>query len=208
MSCSEKINNMDTEWIILAASLLLLLLPGSLLHPWAARKRLSDLHSSDFRLEQMLSTWQHWLDLPRSFLATFLLVNSAILNPAGMEDAWLTLVVVGLILALAIAAQTVHYLKGFYFTAPIFFIWGITFALVDPIAAGFGIVFSTIFARLINHVDLKLPLMAGLTGAVGYLLNGFGLELALACALIPLPLILAYVFMDTLLCYSNDLATE
>lgn len=200
---------MHFDWIIFAGSIALLLIPGSLLFPTAAKERLLGLHSSEFRIEKMLVTWQNWLDLLRALAGTYFLLNSPILIDAVEEHGVLIKGgIVGPVLIAAVVAQTLHRRRFFYLTAPVFFMWGITVVMAGLIPAIFAILFSTILTRLLNHVELKFPMLAVLAGGVGYLLNGFSPNLAMACAVIPIPLILAYVSMDTLLCFSRDLAAE
>ena len=200
---------MIVEWPLLFAAVGILVAPVTWIYSAAARNRLGTYRDPHFRLERMLATWQHWFDLARAAGGTYLLLNKALLVEAESESGlYLKLGVVGGILALALVAQTVHYRRFFYFTAPVFFVWGISVALVDWIPVVFAIVFSALLARLLNHVDVKLPLFAGLLGVAGYLYGGFSFTLLLACVLPLIPLLLAYASMNTIVCYSRDLAVE
>ena len=202
---------MRIDWIFLIASSVLLLVPASWLYPATGKERLTSWHSARFRLEAMLGTWQHWLDLARGFGGAFFLTNAAVLmDPAiaGDGDRILYLLIIWGVLGLAVFSQTVNYRQVFYFTAPIFFIWGVTLALVGWMPAVFGIIFSTVLARLLNHLELKLPLMAELVGAAGYEIDGFSMRLALTCGLILAPVVIAFACMNHLVCYTRDLTEE
>lgn len=200
---------MQINWFILAGAAVLLFVPASWIYPASARERLASWHSARFRLEAMLGTWQHWLDLARAFGGTFLLVNAAVLvEPmiAEKSDRYLALLLTWGTLALGVFFQTAHRKGTFYFTAPVFFLWGATLALVDWVPALFAIVFSAALARMLNHVELKLPMMAGLLGVVGYLVSGLSLTLILTAGLIVFPMVIAFACMSHLVCYTRDLA--
>jgi hypothetical protein len=194
---------MDPTTIIFFLSLALLFLPGSLLYSAATRERLSEKTSSRFRLLEMSLTWQNWFDLGRAYLAGAALMGSSVLQGVGATRPGFEWMIAGTIFAVAVVLQTIHYRGSFYFSAPVFFVWGVTLALVDPIPALFAIIFSTIFTRMVDHIDLKFPLLAMVLGVAGYLTEGFSLQLAVACVIVPIPLIVAYASMGNLLCCSR-----
>lgn len=195
--------------MILAASVVVLWIPAPLLYPASAKDWLAHTRSTRFRIEQMLGTWQHWLDLVRAFGGTFFLTAAAAdIAFQGPEGNHWERFLVGGILALAVTFQTVQFRKNFYFTAPIFYLWGVALVLVDWPIALFAIVFSVILARLADQVELKLPLMAGLLGVAGYLVNGLSLDLVIAVGLTVLPVIIAFGSLQHLVCYSWDRALE
>lgn len=211
LKCSfvDQLCDMLIDWFLFLGSLVILWVPASLLYPAGARQRLSDYRSSRFRIERMLVTWQHWIDLVRGFGGAFLLTRVAVVpDPAVDEGLLLHLAVTGVVLTLAVAAQTLQRSETFYATAPVFYIWGVAFALVDWVPVLFSLVFSAILSRMVNHVEMNFPVMAGLLGVVGFLYGGFSFELALACVLIILPLVLAYATMQSMVCYSRELAIE
>lgn len=167
------------------------------------------MSSTRFRLERMVCTWQHWFDFARGLAGAFYL--KLVFAEAGGSGALgqpYYLAVIGGLLLLAVTLQTIQYNEIFYFTAPVFFLWGVTLAVADWIPALFAIVFSAIIARLTDSVELKLPLLGGLLGTVGYLVAGFSGMLLLAVVLAVLPVLIAFVFMHHLVCYSADLAVE
>lgn len=197
------------EWPVFLGVIVMLWLPVTWLYPAVGRERLERRNNSHFRLERMMATWQHWFDLVRAGGGTYFLIQIAVTpNPELESGRFLHLAVIGVVLTLALAIQTIHYKNFIYCTAPVFFAWGICLGLVDLVPAVFAIVFSAIIARMLNHVDLKLPLLAGLLGVVGYLYNGLNFHLILACVLVMVPLILAYSSMSTMICYSRDLSVE
>lgn len=198
---------METDWILLAASIVILWLPATLLYPASGKDWLAQSHSARFKVERMLATWQHWFDFVRALGGTFFLTIAAESITAGDAGGdHLGFIFVGGILAIAVAFQTIQYRNGYYFTAPVFFLWGMTFILVEWPLATFAILFSVILARLANHVELKLPLMAGLLGVAGYMMDGLSLNLIMTAGLVVLPVVIAFASMHHLVCYSRDLA--
>lgn len=198
---------MEIDWIIFAGAVVLLCVPATLLYPAPGKDWLAQSRSARFRIERMLATWQNWFDFVRAFGGTFLLTKAAItVDPASAGGNHEKLALVGGVLAVAVIFQTLHHRKFFYFTAPIFFLWGLTLVLVNWPIAVFAIIFSVILSRLADHVELNLPLMAGLLGVAGYLVNGLSLTLLLTAVLIVLPVIIAFCSMQHLVCYSRDLA--
>lgn len=152
----------------------------------------------------MLLSWQHWLDLLRAAAGAWLLTRMALLpNPDSENGALIVLAATGLVLALAVFAQTLHYRNGMYLLAPVFFVWGLLAILVPPVAVVFAVVFGTALARMLNHVDLVFVATAGLLGTVGYLTIGLSPILALACALAGLPVLISYAVAAHLVCYSR-----
>lgn len=200
---------MQVDWLILAGAALLLFLPSSWIYPAAAKERLSTYHSARFRFGRMLKTWQHWFDIIRAFAGTYLLINHAVVfDPAVAtepNERYLVMGLIGIVLTLSVVRQTVQHRQVFYFTAPIFFLWGITCALMNPFPAIFSIVFSTLFAGSLNHIELKLPAMAVLLGVSVYLINGLSFNLGLNVFLIILPLFIAVASMSHLVCYVRGL---
>lgn len=199
---------LEIDWFILIAVSVVLFLPAPLLYPASVKDHLVHARVSRFRLEKMVMHWQHWFDLGRAFIATHFLVNQAVgYIPTGMESQYLyqDLWLIAAVLALAIVFQTIHFRKFFYFTAPVFFLWGVTLAFYGWLPALFAIVFSALIARLGNHIELKLPLMAGLLAVTGYLIFGFSPKLVVASALIVLPMILALCSMRHLVCYGREI---
>lgn len=197
---------LEIDWIVLIMVAVVLWLPATLLYPAEAKDRLARTFSARFRPEYMAGTWQHWLDLARAFLGTHFLVTEGVNFVPGDsgQGYWnQDLILIGGVLAAAVVLQTVHFRKSFYFTAPIFFIWGLTLGLYGWLPAVFAIVFSTIMARLFDHVELKLPLMAALLGVVGYLVSGLSLKLIMAVGLVVLPMLVAFGCMRHLVCYSR-----
>lgn len=196
---------LEVDWTVFLFSGLVLFTPATLFYPSAAKECLVHSHSARFRLEYLFLTWQHWLDFVRAVLGTYFLVEHGA-TFVGIESGasyWYQdwLLVAGM-LGVAVSFQTIQFRTFFYFTAPIFFIWGLTFALYGWLPVTFAIVFSGILARLADHVELKLPLMAGFLAVSGYLLFGGSVELILCVVLILLPSILALCSMQHLVCFS------
>lgn len=202
---------MQIDWMFLGVSLLALLTPAAWIYPRSAKDRLANMTSTRFRVERMFGAWQHWFDLVRSLGGSFLLLHLAFpVNGAGerfLEHPY-DIGVIGGILVLAVLLQTVQRRGMFYFTAPVFFLWGMTIVIVDWVPAVFAIVFSVVLARLIDSVELKLALMAGLLGIAGYLVSGLTLMLVVGCVLVLLPVLVALVAMDHLVVFTPDLAAE
>lgn len=200
---------MEMEWMFLAASTVILWLPATWLYPASGKDWLADTHRARFRLERMLETWQHWFDLIRALGGTFFLTTAVvgITGEVVEGDHWEPIAIGG-ILAAGVAFQTVHYRKDFYFTAPIFYLWGITLILVDWPVAVFSILFSAVLGRLADQVELKLLLMGGLVGVAGYLISGFRLNLVIVALLAVLPVIIAVGSQKHLVSYSRDLAMK
>lgn len=201
--------DMQIDWPILIGASLLLFFPASWIYPAAAKERLSTYQSGRFRFGRMLGTWQHWFDLIRACAGTYLLVEFAVLIDTEFvvepSEKYLRWGLIGVILTLAVIRQTVQHRQVFYFTAPVFYLWGITIALMDPFPAAFSIIFSSLFARSLDHVELKLPTMAVLLGVSVYLISGFSFLLALNVFLIVLPLFIAVASMGHLVCYVRGL---
>lgn len=199
---------MQIDWLYSLASLLLLFPPSTIFYSRVAKERLQELTDQSFPLEKMIVKWQHWIDLLRAAIGTFLLSSLAVSQPPEVEHgALIELGVVGVLLPLAVIAQTAHYYKGLYLTAPVFFLWGLTAVLVGPIPAVFSIVFSAAFARAFNHVDLQFLIMAGLLLTVGYATEAFSLSLALASVLAALPVVFSYAAAGSLACYSAKIGS-
>lgn len=195
---------MEIDWTLIVFYLGLLFLPASLLYSSETRESWFEKHdTSQFRLEQMCASWQNWLDLARAYWAGSALMGSSLLREFGATGAGVEWMILGGVFGVALILQTVQYRGAFYFSAPVFFVWGLTLALVAPTPALFAILFITIFARLINHIDLKFPLLVIILGVAGYLIGGVSLELIVACALISIPQIVAYAFVGNLFCCSR-----
>lgn len=196
------------DWVLLICASVVLLIPATLFYPPAGKDRLVHSHNARFRIEQIMSTWQHWLDLIRAFAGTYVLTELAVSYRAVDDVSYFhqDKLLIGGILTAAVLLQTVHFRRFFYFTAPVLFLWGMTLAFASPIPALFAILFSAIIARLGDHVELKLPMMAGLLGVAGYLLDGLSPMLILNCALIVLPMLVAYCSMQNLVCYTRGMA--
>lgn len=201
---------MHIDWVFFLGALVLLLMPAGLVYPDVAKQRLPGYRSSRFRLERLALTWQHWLDLVRAFAGAHVLTKIAVVpDPAAEDSLLLHLAVTGVVLTLAVGAQTVQRgARAFYATAPVFFLWGIIFALVDWVPALFAVAFSAVLARMVNHVEMNFPVLAALLGIAGFLHSGFSFGLALACVLALFPLVLAYATMQPMVCYSRELAAR
>jgi hypothetical protein len=196
---------LEIDWTVLLFSGVVLFPPATLFYPSAAKECLVHSRSARFRLEYLFLTWQHWFDFARAFLGTYFLVEYGAIFVAIDSGAsyWYQdwLLVAGM-LGVAVSFQTIQFRTYFYFTAPIFFIWGLTFALYGWLPVLFATLFSAIVARLVDHVEIKLPLMAGLLAVSGYLLLGGSVELILCVVLVLLPSLLALSSMKHLVCFS------
>lgn len=203
---------LEINWFMLIGSGVLLGLPAPLFYPAIGKDRLVHSRSGRFPLERMLLTWQHWLDFIRAFAGTFILANVAVVFTRPESEVGLPhqdLLVLGGVLFVAVCLQTVQFRKFFYFPAPVFYLWGVTLALsislYDWIPAVFAIGFSAVIARLGDHLELKLPAMAGILGVTGFLILGVNLPLIMNVALVALPPLLAACSMQFLICYTKDL---
>lgn len=198
---------MQIDWLFLLASLPFLFLPPTALYPSVAKERMSVLHDHGFPLEGMVFGWQNWFDLIRGLAGTFFLTSLAFSPAQHVEHgALIKLGITGVLLTLALVAQTVHFRKNIYLSAPIFFLWGMTAILVPAVPAAFAIVFSAALGRMFNHIDLKLLLLAALILTVGYLTEGFSPPIFLAGALAAFPVVLNYTTAGSLVCYTRNLA--
>src|SRR5690606_25492833 len=133
----ERLDMLEIDWIMLICAALVLMIPATFLYPSAAKDRLVNSHSARFRIEQMIGTWQHWIDLLRAFGGTYVLVNLAVSYEVveGVSYLHQDKLIIGGILTAAVLLQTVHFRRFFYFTAPILFLWGMTLALAPLIPA-------------------------------------------------------------------------
>lgn len=200
---------MEIHWPYLCTALVLLFTPSTVFYSGAARERLSLLQDQRFPLENMLVSWQNWLDFTRAAGGAYLLTHLAALPGEGIgQGRLLYFAVIGVALTLVIVVQTAHHHKGLYFTAPVFFLWGIMAVLVAPIAVAFAAVFSSVLARMLDHVELKFPIMAVLVVTTGYLMGEIDFYLLLAGVLAALPLVLSYAADGMLVCYNRALVTE
>jgi len=195
----------EINWFIILMSAVALFTPATLLYPASVKDCLVQSHSARFRLEYFFFTWQHWFDFGRAYLATYFLIEygcSFVVTESGVSYWYQDWLLIAAILGVAVTKQTTQFRGFFYFTAPIFFIWGMALALYDWLPVSFAIVFSAVVARVADHVEVKLPLMAALLVVSGYLLSGLELRLVLSAALVVWPTLLALCSMQHLVCYS------
>jgi hypothetical protein len=196
---------LEVNWLVILASGSVLFLPASLLYSSETKDYLAHSRSAHFRLEHLFLTWQHWFDFGRAYLATYFLIEygcSFVGTESGMSYWYQDWLLIAAMLGVAVSLQTIQFREFFYFIAPIFFIWGMALALCDWLPVSFAIVFSSVVARLADHVELKLPLMAAILVVSGYLLSGLEPQLILGAALVVWPTLLALCSMRHLVCYS------
>lgn len=200
---------MEINWIFLVASSLILWIPATWFYPASGKEWLEQSRHARFRLERMLETWQNWLDLARALGGTYFLMATVAEIEWGVRDAtyWAPATIAA-VLGVGVVFQTIHFRKDCYFTAPAFYLWGVTLMLVPWPVAVFAILFSASLGRLANQVELKLFLLAALVGVTGFLINGFSFELLVAILLSLLPVIIALGAQKHLVAYSADLALK
>ncbi len=179
------------DWPAFVAALVLLCFPPSLWIKESVKRELAHQRTAgDFNLLRGLLAWQNWFDLARAYGGCFLLYEYAITPLEGGE--WKLLGWRIGILLFALLLQTVRRHRGrTYFLAPVFFVWGLTFFLSDPLLAVYGIAAGTLVG-VITNVEWKLPAMAVVVGLVGYLLGGIKIPLLVNVVVIVFPVIITF----------------
>lgn len=174
----------------IGALLLLWFLPSFWIRSDVKRSLSQKRTASEFELLRAFMAWQNWADLLRAFAGCYLLYHYVFDVPEGRE--WEVFGWRAAILFIALLLQTVRrHHQRFYFLAPIFFVWGITFFLSDPILAIYGIAAGT-FAAMVVNLEWYLPVMAVVLAGVGYLLSGIEISILLNAVLVVFPLIVTF----------------
>lgn len=195
---------MEINWIISIAAVILLWIPASVLYSAEARDLLSEHRGSRIRPAAIFATWQHWLDGLRGGAGSFFLIHEGVVFVPGEELYFQVFTIHAVILTVAVALQTLQYRTVFYCIAPIGFVIGLTFAVSDWQAAAFATVFGLLMLK-VGSLELKLFVMAGLLGVVGYFVSWPDIYLILNCGLLIWPLVLTYVSRNTFVIYSRGL---
>ena len=182
---------MRIQWALMVLCLILLVPPLPL--SASLRRFLKSRRNPTASLRSLLRTWQNWVDLLRAGAGAYLLTEFVVqMNPEIPESGTKALVLEGAVLGLALLFQTVRLGQGVQLVAPIFYLCGFTVALGGYAAGGFAVFVGWLFTIGGKNPVYQLPIMGVALLAAGYLLD-LNLRLLLACGLIFVPLVLAFL---------------
>jgi hypothetical protein len=194
--------HLSIHWHYLLLSLVLLLPPIPL--SGAQRRYVESVRrKTSSSVLAMMGQWQNWADLVRAVLGVFLLTQVAIIvDPAARGVGVKALTLKGGILTVAILLQIVRLGRTSPLIAPIFYLCGFTLVWAGYVEGGFAVFTGWLFLINGNHPVYQLPIMAATLAIAGFFLSSMAplivLSLALNCALILLPLLLAFFFQKPL----------
>ena len=194
---------MSFDPLFLLMAVFILWIPGYLFYTADMYERVHNVHGSNgLPVGRLLITWQHWLDGVRGFCGAYLLFEHTFPLERALADHsyYVELGVLGCILLVGICAQVLYYQIQchLYALAPVFFLIGISFAMVDWWIVLFGMVSGLIFGRMINTSEAFFVIMAVVIGVVGLVFLGLNFEVYLVCALLILPVILSFLIHENL----------
>ncbi len=190
--------------LFLFLAILVLWTPGYLFYTAAMRERVHSVHGSNgLPLSRIFVTWQHWLDGIRGFCGAYLLYVYTFPLERTLDDSsyYLELGTMGFVLLAGICAQVLYYQIRchLYSLSPLFFLTGVSLAVVDWWIVMYGILAGLIFGRLINNSESFFAIMAVVIGAFGYMMFGLRLELLMICALLIVPIALSFLIQENLI---------
>ena len=189
--------------LFLLMAILVLWTPGHLFYTAAMRERVRSVHGSNgLPVGRLLLTWQNWLDGVRGFCGAYLLYEHTfpLERMLGDYSYFWELGALGFVLLAGICFQVLYYQIRchLYALAPVFFLIGISFAMVDWWIVLFGMVPGLIFGRIINFSEAFFAIMAVVIGIFGYVFHGIDFEVYLICTLLVVPIIVSFLINENL----------
>lgn len=196
MSRSEHVT-VQWSFLILAAVLTFPPLPLST----SLRKNvMSARRNASATVPLMMRCWQNWADLLRAGAGAYVLSTLAIQVNAEIKGASVkALLLEGAVLGIGVILQMFRTGRGIQFVGPIFYMCGLTLALSGYLQGSFAVFVGFLFAIGGKRPAYLLPVMGIALVVVGYVVDStITLPLLLACGLIGLPVLIAFLFQKPL----------
>ncbi|MFO1496852.1 MAG: hypothetical protein U1G07_00390 [Verrucomicrobiota bacterium] len=189
---------MIVQWPYLLVAMLLLLPPiplSAAFQKSLVKSRRKSLGS----VSAVARVWQNWVDLVRASLGTLVLTQSSVqADPLQPVAEYQALGLYAAVLGVGVLVQTIRMLRTVQILAPVFYLSGITLALMDPVQGLFASAVGWLFAVGGKNLAYQMPAMTVALAVAGYVL-GLGPLLALNCGLILFPQVMSLLFRRRLL---------
>ncbi len=158
------------------------------------RERVLDTQGSNgLPLRRIFATWQHWLDLARGFLGSWLLYHHTFVFDPDLENGlFIEYGVIGVVLAAGVAAQVFYYRRALYCLGPVLYLVGTSFGILDWWIALYGLLAGLFFGGISNSSTAFFFFASGTVAAVGFLFLRIDFEWLLGSGLLLLPVVLAF----------------
>ena len=190
---------MTFNWLFFISALVLLLTPMGVFHGAKVRYR-SIQQDWDEHWRQMLTLGQHSIDLARSALGGWLLVQSLALTVGSKIPWWEPLAIQACIVLVAVALQTRICKEERALNAPFAFLSGLVFGLYAPHIAGFSLLFAIVTAAGSRTASVFFPVLAVALLGLGTFFSGLKLtnDIIYGAVVIVLPWLWSLLFSRAL----------